>query len=225
MKICINKWYGFQLNFGMVFNRYIHISDIEKSFKPYFSNSTFTTKKEAFNRFIISGDYMSFAINQRREDKSEVKVLKWFDDFWVYFEIIFMNAPKKIHNINLSFSVFQGIEEDRIKTQLFRAEWDSYLGNKIHPQPHWHIYPVKYDYKTYEDFEAYMDLVEEDGGFEKYIEGEGKGGIISISNLHFAMNGQWSSKSGHIHSIDDTSSLLDWIRGLMGHIKSQLEEV
>ena len=99
----------------------------------------------------ISGENLSVAINNRKNIGQEIKVLKWIDNIWIYIEISFIiNTQKRktrskskivIPNIFLSLSIFQGTHEDKVKTQLFRAEWDNYDElSDHHPQPHWHIY-------------------------------------------------------------------------------------
>jgi len=211
-------------------------SKIENVFDVYFPESTVKLRQKDYGFYVISGDVLSNAINIIRNDREEINVLKWFNDFWIYFEIRFIptnvdenhenfiQIDDKYYQINLSLSVFQGVNSDLSKTQLFRAEWDNYGNNKKHPQPHWHIYPFKYDYKTYQDFETFMEIKDEPG-FEEFIELKTKQEIIDISNLHFAMNGQWSKNNGHIHFVENINELFNWMNGLLNHIKEQLEYV
>ena len=211
-------------------------SKIGNVFDVYFPESTVKLHQREHGLYIISGDLLSKAINIIRNDREEISVLKWFDDFWMYFEIRFIPAnvkenqenfiqiDDKYYQINLSLSIFQGVYSDLIKTQLFRAEWDNYCNNKKHPQPHWHIYPFKYDYKTYQDFKTFMKNKDEPG-FEKFIKLKTKQEIIDISNLHFAVNGQWSINNGHIHVIENVNILFNWLNGILNHIKEQLEYV
>jgi hypothetical protein len=228
------------------------VSKIENIFIAYFSESIVKLHPRKYGLYTISGFPLSKAINIIRNDREPINVLKWFDDFWMYFEIRFIQTDvtekkekpstdienqehliqqehlvqidNKYYQINLSMSIFQGVDSDSIKTQLFRAEWDNYLDNRIHPQPHWHIYPFKYDYKTYKDFETFLEIKDEPG-FEEFIEAKTKHEIIDISNLHFAMNGQWSTNNGHTHFIKNIEILFNWLNGLLDHIKEQLEYV
>ena len=223
------------------------VSKIEKIFNAYFLESMVKLDQRKYGLYVLSGDFLSKAISIIKNDREPINVLKWFDDFWIYFEIRFIPADiteyqenlitdvtenqenliqinDKYYQINLSLSIFQGENSDLIKTQLFRAEWDNYDNNVKHPQPHWHIYPFKYDYKTYQDFEAFIEIKDEPG-FEKFIESKAKQELIDISNLHFAMNGQWSINNGHIHVIENVTILFNWLNGLLNHIKEQLEYV
>ena len=212
------------------------VSKIEKIIDSYFLESTVKLHPIKYGFYILSGDFPSKAINIIRNDREEINVLKWFDDFWMYFEIRFIPADvqqnqenlieidDKYYQINLSLSIFQGVDSDLIKTQLFRSEWDNYVDNKKHPQPHWHIYPFKYDYKTYQDFETFIELKDEPE-FEEFIEIKRDNEIIDITNLHFAMNGQWSINKGHINHIKNANVLFNWLNGVLNHIKEQLEYV
>lgn len=220
------------------------IKDIENTTKLIF-------EKKGYGIFKISGRYLTDAINNRKNLKEPIKVLKWFDDFWLYIEIRFIKVSNEYKDwkkdkrdefvkmltnqfikfeedffqTSVTLSVFQGDDDDTKKTQLFRAEWDSFADNKIHPQPHWHVFPFKYDYKTTEDFETYMELYKEQD-FEDFIRSENNK-LADISKFHFAMNGQWTMNNGktHIHLIESDESLTNWIAGVLSHIKDQLEYI
>lgn len=131
-----------------------------------------------------------------------------------YFELLdkkFLKINSEYFNVILSLSVFQGGYQKEEKTQLFRAEWDNHKDNKDHPQPHWHFYPMR---KTDSDFEAEetIDFLEES------IKEE-----IDLKRMHFAMNGQWAQNGEHIHSINDKKCIVNWLAGILRHIKRQLE--
>lgn len=200
------------------------IKKIEETSRYHFSKSEFKLRKMNLTTYVINGDYLTSAISNYRNEKQEVKVLKWFDDFWIYFEIKFIPLVKEFPKVFITLSVFQGESNDNIKSQLFRAEWDNFDDNTIHPQPHWHIYPVKYGPKIAEDFETYIDLNKEEG-FIEFANPDNIKQIIDISKFHFAMNGAWIKENKHIHSIENDDSLLKWLSGILGHIREQLEYV
>ncbi len=200
---------------------------IEKVCKEYFRNSTFKLDEKIFGNYIISGNNLSHAINQYKNEKKEVNVLLWFNDFWIYFEMTLVPKPKAYPKIFITLSIFEGAASDSVKTQLFRADWDNYYDeiddNNKHPQPHWHIYPSKYKPEIIKDFEAFINIKKEET-FEDSLNPEYYDNkIINIIKFHFAMNGDWAVSKKHIHFIDKDEILLDWLSGLLGHIKEQLE--
>jgi hypothetical protein len=76
----------------------------------------------------------SLALN--RYDLEPVKVLKWFDKFWIYIEIKFIlektkniNKVSQIIHTNFSLSIYEGEDNDERKIQLFRAEWDDIVNS------------------------------------------------------------------------------------------------
>lgn len=192
------------------------VKEIEDIAGIYFTDSTFRLTNHEYNGFRIEGT--SNAINKIRNDKNQIKVLKWFKNFWVYFEIKFIEKDA-YPNIYLTLSIFEGDINDDYKIQLFRAEWDNHDDNLEHPQPHWHIYP----FNSFEEYQTFKELVTEtaDGdGFDNFVTGSPK--IVDLSQFHFAMNGQWYNELGHINRISDNSALINWISGVLGHIKYQL---
>lgn len=199
------------------------ISEIESVCKPYFPHSKFNLRRTRINEYVVDSDIMSTALNCIRNFNELINVISWFNEFWFYFHIKFIlgDATDKIF---ISTSVFQGKIDDNIKTQLFRAEWDNFNGNTIHPQPHWHFYPVAIESKALEDFEEFMRLQKEEG-FEDYMRTSPKPGLIDLRKIHFAMNGQWADGKTHIHQINEEKELLSWLSGLLKHIKEQLEYV
>lgn len=193
------------------------IDEINKSCKIYFVESTFFLTLSSTNRFRISGDNTSKAINNRRNSREEINVIKWFDNFWVYLEVKFENE-----NTFISISIFQGEESDSEKNQLFRAEWDDYNNTEEkHPQPHWHITANQAIENTFKE------LVEEDPeeGFAALILNEEKTKIIDVNKIHFAMNGNWINNEGHVHSLNDNDKIVKWFNGLFSNMKEQLEYV
>lgn len=150
-----------------------------------------------------------------------MSVIKWFNDFWLYIEIRFERSESGIPNTFISLSIFQGDNSDDRKKQLFRAEWDNFDNNENHPQPHWHVYP---NYSFEKTFNEFLEMTDEANSFADLLNEE-KSKLIDLKRIHFAMNGTWSNKGGHIHKISDENTIINWFQGVLAHIKSQLEYV
>jgi hypothetical protein len=169
-------------------------------------------------------DYLSYkvegtsdAINHRRHDSNKIKVLHWFDDFYIYLEV---NYSKDYLHKMISLSVFQGLETDLRKNQLFRAEWDDYnLEDETRPQPHWH---VTRDKANYENFNALINNAEEQekSSFELFEMSDAE--IFDTKRIHFAMSGNWQNEESPVHKIDDAKKVVQWLEGLLNHIKFEL---
>lgn len=191
------------------------ITEINKKAPAYFKESSFVLNKSGY-KYISSGSYITCAHNSR----NEIKVIKWLLDFWIYVEVDFKkDMDKRLYYIFFSLSVFKGRDNDCLKKQLFRAEWDSYDDNKEHPQPHWHFYAD--DNQIFKSFEE-MLTSESNGGFEKMLSEDVNN---KIDKFHFAMNALWHHDEGHIHKIDNDKKFIQWFIGLLGHIKVQLEYI
>jgi len=191
------------------------ISEINKSCRIFFLESTFYLQISKANRFELKGNNLSKAINNYKNFGSEVSVLKWFDDYWVYLEIRFEGK-----NSFITISIFQGEASDDVKNQLFRAEWDDYNNpDEKHPQPHWHITSNQAIENTF------TELIEDDKeeGFAALILNEEKSKIIDINRLHFPMNGNWMNDDGHIHLINNNSKMVKWFQGFFSAMREQLE--
>lgn len=197
------------------------IKEINKSCSIYFNDSTFILQPSRTNRFNIAGSYTSKAVNRNKNSNEEINVIKWFKDFWLYVDVRFEASGIDIPNTFISISVFQGDDDDERKFQLFRAEWDNFDDNISHPQPHWHIYS---DQSLEKSFDEMIELLEGQDGFAEFLNEERAKGI-DLKNIHFAMNGLWSVKGSHIHKIDREDVLLNWVQGVLSHIKSQLEHI
>jgi len=193
------------------------IEEINKTCKVFFTESTFHLSPSTTNRFNIKGSNPSKAINNYNNTAEEVDVIKWFNGFWVYIDIRFENT-----NTFISISIFQGETSENRKHQLFRAEWDDYNNEEEkHPQPHWHVTANQAIEKT---FEEYTTTFKEDDGFVKALEAE-KSKIIDMNRIHFAMNGNWINNGSETHSLNDEEKIVNWFKGLLSHIKTQLEYV
>ena len=152
--------------------------------------------------------------------------------FWLHFSIMFdvekLNKKAKYSFEGVSLQIFRGIATDENKDLLFRAEWDckSVEDNKIHPHPHWHIHFVKEKFpsKISENFEAFLELADENTkGFLDEINSKSTAMIeFNISKFHFAMGATWGSNSNDRHELNE-QSLKSWLAYTLGHIKDQLE--
>jgi|GEM_PF-420572 len=199
--------------------------------KKYKSQNTF--------RLNVLGEY-SLAYNDYGNHGEEVKVVKWFDDYWLFIEILFIYREEfnknterekkylKLKDVNakkqdtkISLSIFQGNETDNIKNQLFRAEWDDYGElNNNHPQPHWHFYTNKFIERTITSFADIVSTEIQDS-FKEVLNDE-KRKIVDLTKFHFAMNGDWYNATTHTHSITNEESIARWFGGLLAHIKNEL---
>ena len=203
------------------------IDALNKSCGKYFTESTFVLTKKSFNRYVVSGNSCSKALNNYNNESQEVTVVKWFNDFWIYVDIKFRfkdkGASTAFPDIFISLSIFQGNPADSKKNQLFRAEWDNYRNpDEHHPQPHWHVYPTQYDHQSFGDL--LKTLKDDEDSFTALLD-DTKSKFIDIKRIHFAMNGQWSSQGSHVHEINNEETIINWFYGVLGCIKAQLEYV
>ena len=166
-----------------------------------------------------------YALN--RYDFEPIKVFRWFDKFWLYIEVKFIleetkKANKLIRNThtNISLSVYEGEDSDDRKVQLFRAEWDD-LNNpdENHSQPHWHITSSQAIERSFEEYSTHFD----NGDFISFLEEE-KSKLFDVKKIHFAMNGNWQVNQTHVHRITSSEQVAKWLKGLLSHIRIELEE-
>ncbi len=181
--------------------------------------------KNYHNIIIYRVEGNSYALN--KFDNDPVKVLSWFDKFWLFLEVKFIIERSKIGNkhtqtihTNISLSVYEGEENDDRKVQLFRAEWDD-MNNPTekHSQPHWHITSSQAIEKTFEEYSNHFD----NGDFISLLENV-KDKLFDVKRIHFAMNADWQNNQTHIHSIDDSDKVSKWLKGLLSHIRIELDE-
>lgn len=192
------------------------IEELNKFLKNYFNLRLEPLDSKQLGIFKLQGT--SRAINFRGNYPEETKVLSWFDDFYIYIEIRFLqNYAHKL----ISISVFQGQENDPKKNQLFRAEWDDYnKENESRPQPHWHITRDNAIYDRFSDFTNHKDEKEKIG-FENFdvVQAE----VFDTKKIHFAMSGNWQNQLSPVHKIEDASKVVAWMEGLLEHIKYELK--
>lgn len=192
------------------------IDGINKSCKVFFAETSFFLHPSSTNRFKISGDNASKAMNNYNGYLEEIIVIKWFAEFWIYVDIKFEDQ-----NTFISLSVFQGQADNDFKHQLFRAEWDDYNNpEERHPQPHWHITSNQVIENTFEeianlsDSDTFLSMLKEE-----------KSKIVDINKFHFAMIGNWINDETHIHLLDNEERIIKWFQGILSHMKIQLEYV
>lgn len=221
------------------------IQAINKTLEPFLvkgeGGNFYLTNYKSQNTFRLRVlDEYSLAYNDYGNNGEEVKVVKWFDDYWLFVEISFIyreefnknskreikyleskNVNTKKNEIKITLSIFQGDETDKTKNQLFRAEWDDYGElNNNHPQPHWHFYTNKSVERTITSFADIVSIEIQDT-FEEVLSEEKKKSV-DLSKFHFAMNGDWHNTTSHIHSITNEESIARWFGGLLAHIKIEL---
>lgn len=186
-----------------------------KSVNSMFNLSLFNNNYNLRNYTI---DGTSYAVNK----DGSVKVLYWFDNFWLFLGIKFIKTSKrKETQITISLSVFQGEDSDSRKCQLFRAEWDDYDNpNEPHPQPHWHITSNQVHENTFND---HADDFNESEFLEKFNNGERR--AFDVENIHFAMNGDWDNSGNHVHKIENEKQIVNWLQGMLDHIRTELESL
>ena len=178
------------------------------------------------NKLCYVLDGMSLAINRFDIPQEVVKVLHWFNDFWLYFVIQFEPQNKKEGRktitetmIIISLSVFQGENSDNEKYQLFRAEWDDYNDtNQNHAQPHWHITSSQ---AIENSISKYTETFEQQD-FISLLESE-KQKIFDVKKIHFAINGDWDKGNTHIHKIENEQQVVNWVQGLLHHLRTELK--
>lgn len=189
------------------------IKSINKRCKSIFAESGFYLQPDKTNKFRLAGSSMSYAINRYKNNPEKVKVLEWFEDYWIFIELRFIDD-----NTFISISIFQGEESDDIKHQLFRAEWDDYNNpEENHPQPHWHITSNQAIEGTFEEYSNAFD----DGNFISTLK-EIRSNIIDINRIHFAMNGNWQNNENHVHSLNDEDKVVKWFQGVLLHLRTEL---
>jgi hypothetical protein len=203
------------------------VEKINKECKVLFvENFRLIPSEGYYNVCIYKIEGSSYALN--RYDLEPVKVLKWFDKFWLYMEVKFIVEESKTGNkkirtthTNISLSIYEGEDCDKRKMQLFRAEWDD-MNNTAekHSQPHWHITSSQAIEKTFEEYSNHFD----NGDFISMLEEE-KSKLFDVKKIHFAMNGNWQDDNQtHIHTIRDADQISKWLKGLLSHIRVELED-
>jgi hypothetical protein len=202
------------------------INSINNGCKNLFDKRFELSKYETPNnirRYVIKGT--SLAVNRIDIPQESVKVLNWFNDFWLYLEIKFsintetIRKKVKTFDIQISLSVFLGEDNDNEKMHLFRAEWDDYNNpTEKHAQPHWHITSSQAIENT---FYKYADSFAGDD-FIQLLENE-KRKAFDVKKIHFAMNGNWRNNETHINKITDEQQIVKWLQGMLSHLRYELE--
>jgi len=196
------------------------VESISREFRDYFENGLKFILKDG--AYVNEGTQPT--INRFDEPVEEVKAKKWYDNIWFFIKIRFIwdDENKKRCYPAISISFFLETANNCLD-QLFRAEWDSYknLSSLQHPQPHWHITPNLAIEKSFEDlrgkddddpFKVFAEMVEED-----------KKNLLKIHLMHFAMGGKWYETGEFINEMTDTGIIINWMKYLFTHIKTEIE--
>lgn len=168
--------------------------------------------------------------NYNKDSVNIVKALHWFDAFWLFMEIRILSTtiadpkshkPKQVIAQNsISISVYK--DNNINKIQLFRAEWDDFLDDEVsnHPQPHWHITVNN------QDISNFVEFVKESGNddFASLIDSENKS-QLKMKDMHFAMSSRWHLEEDIISKIENNTSVIKWIVGLLNHIEKELRYI
>lgn len=170
------------------------------------------------------------ALNRLEDDTNgEVSVYHWFDNYYIFMEIKLIYGPfvpqgkrkpiNRIDQLSISISIFKKICDNI--TQIFRAEWDDFAEDQsMHPQPHWHFTADTALSKTFEEYAAEYG----DEGFMTLLAPK-KEDLSEFKKMHFAMNGQWAKQQSHLHNIETSSDLINWIGGVLNTIRKEIEYV
>ena len=211
---------------------------IDKSLRPLIDDNLCWTQH---SRLHCTTSGASTAVNWFKNSDEQVKVLKWFEDFWFFLEIeavvveeVFGKKKKKGSqpntNISISLSVFQGEDFDDKKYQLFRAEWADYSKpDEKRAQPHWHITSsqaiessLKKYAKTVEpqdsDRRCFLQMLEEEN--EK---------VFDVKRMHFAMSADWWSdqrqpNEAYVRKIEEPQQIVNWLKGLLSYLRKELQD-
>jgi len=198
---------------------------IKKSLRTFLGHS-FQLSRSNDNAFVYTIEGKSWALNRFPNESKKVKVLEWFDDFWLFLEIRFKVEDKKNGrrkesqtNTFISLSVFQGKDSDDEKYQLFRAEWDDHNNpDEKHAQPHWHITSSQAIENTLVKYAEEFDQQE----FLQMLESE-KQKVLDVKKIHFAMNADWQTNETHLHKMDDEQQIVNWLQGMLNYLRIELE--
>ncbi|MDR2407112.1 MAG: hypothetical protein LBE13_03235 [Bacteroidales bacterium] len=201
--------------------------ECKKSVSPSFNLKRCNNYNHLLHHYVIGGT--SFAVNRFDIPQESVKVLEWFNDFWLFLEIKFLEKKKKRKDEKkisafISLSVFQGQSTDDEKYQLFRAEWDNHTewdksnnSEKKHAQPHWHITSGQAIENTFREYATNFD----NSDFILLLENEKKK-VFDVKKIHFAMNGDWANGNDHIHKMNNEQQIVKWLQGMLFHLRDEL---
>lgn len=190
-----------------------------KSLRDRFKEDRFYFSK-SFSFIEIQGE--RDVINRIDNPPEQVKAAHWFDDFWIYIRIKFLEDKEKgmkdIPFISICF--FQ--EVNKSLDILFRAEWDNYpiVDDYNHPQPHWHISNIKPTVETLEG----LNKGSEAGAFESLLH-EHVSALTDIYKMHFAMGGNWFTNGDMCTTLESEAMIVNWISNLLRHVKKEIEYV
>mgnify|MGYP001416517919 CR=1 FL=1 len=194
------------------------INKLNRFLRDYFNVKHDLLKSVDKLNYRLEGD--SDAINYRHNSPEQVRAIRLLDSFYIYIEVRFTMSYQ---NKFISVSVFQGEPYDLRMNQLFRAEWDDYSDEQSnHPQPHWHI---TRDNAHELNFNELFESNEKEIDLSLMAYEESSKNVLDIKKIHFAMSGFWHyNNEGHVHKMDDADKVVNWMRGLLEHIKFELKK-
>lgn len=201
----------------------ILILKIEKAFKDYFDGGLTFTSQSNFC-YVVQGT--EYAINRFDIPSERVKVKHWYSDIWIYVKIQFQAQREKGKDCILlpfvSISFFQKNGGD--VNQMFRAEWDSFIGEATHPQPHWHITSNLALEKALEDLQNPQNEHDEANIFADLFSSEKKD-LLNIHSMHFAMAGSWIKDGKMVSSLSNDEQIIDWMKYLFEHVHTEIDYI
>jgi hypothetical protein len=95
------------------------LDSIKTSCDAFFEESNLHFHLIDPNKSIISGDNLTPALDNYKNAKKQINVLKWFADFWIYIEIRRIPNENQFPFLFISISVFQGKQDDPDKKSAF----------------------------------------------------------------------------------------------------------
>ena len=135
----------------------------------------------------------------------------------------FLHSSKKIeYNLtDANLRIFY-LNDNRSQL-LFRAEFSTNKVNQQHAQPHWQFEPYITKAIKNEDFDAILELRDEEVEITDFEQGYSKS--PNISKIHFAMTSDWHKRYPQVGSCIvriDEDNVVYWLDGCLKYLKSQI---
>ena len=179
-------------------------------------------------RYYLQGEFLEIVPNAHNIDIPAI-LLK--NGFLAHFSIQFIPKDEKKKQYYIKGVSLQIFKEKHL---LFRAEWDN---NDIiktqHPQPHWHIEPIKFHSDivkskgTEISFKEYLDNnLGQENGFLQIVEQEQNNKInCDLGKFHFAMSSTWHEENGKCCIPLTENNLFKWLEKCLDNICTQLNYI
>ena len=196
--------------------------NLEKIGKDIVSKSFCLKRSKVNNNICLIDDYnvknLAEIIFYKKNERKDVKVLKWLNQFLLFIEIEAKLDPINIKKtvfpyFFISIVIFNELSESKHHFPLFRAEWDNY-GNtsEEHSQPHWHIA---------DSFQIPDNFINTKQESIDEVQSQSQK-TSNIYKFHFAMNVEWANNGTDVHKLDNEEQLYNWFKGILTHIKKEL---